>query len=451
MNKRRYYNSDIETMERAELDSIVDERVRYTVQYAAENSLFYKKWFREHNIKTSDIRSHEDLLELPIISGKTIRENQPPEKEHFGFKSVDWKDVFTVHETSGTSGTPKSFFLTWEDWERYAEKYSRSFMSQGFNEEDRVVVCASYGMNIGANTMTLAARSIGMSIIPEGKCTFPVRIMESYKPTSIVASIFKLIRLAKRMKAEGIDPTESSIQRLVVGGESFPEEARQYVSEIWNCDVYNTYGSTEGTMCGECSDISGLHVPEDLVHMDVYDPQISKFVKDGECGRMVLTTLLPVGAKSGNLLLNYDTEDTTVVMTRDKCACGRTHMKIMNPEREAETFWIAGTPFNRVDIEKGVFQRVNMEYLTGEYEAFLYGGEDEGEVTLRVSMECNDVAQCDENVIENNFLESFFKYKKNLENAHSEGILNIIFNYVGPGELELYRIKGRPKRLVDRR
>jgi coenzyme F390 synthetase len=306
-------------------------------------------------------------------------------------------------------------------------------------------------MNIGANTMTLAAKSIGMSIIPEGKCTFPVRIMESYKPTSIVGSIFKFIRLAKRMKAEGIDPTESSIKRLVVGGESFPEEARQYVSEIWNCDVFNTYGSTEGTMCGECSDISGLHVPEDLLHLDVYDPHMNEFVRDGECGRMVLTTLLPVGAKSGNLLLNYDTEDTTVVMTRDKCACGRTHMKIMNPEREAETFWVSGTPFNRVDIEKGVFQRENMEYLTGEYEAFLYGGDDEGETTLRVSMECSDLAQCDKSVIENNFLGSFFKYKKNLENAHSEGILNIIFNYTGPGQLEFYRIKGRPKRLVDRR
>ena len=451
MDERRYYNSEIETMERAELDSIVEERVRYTVKYAAENSLFYKKWFKENKIKPSDIRSHEDLLELPIISSKTIRENQPPEIDDFAFKSVDWKDVFTVHETSGTSGTPKSFFLTWDDWQRYAEKYSRSFVSQGFNEEDRVVVCASYGMNIGANTMTLAARSIGMSIIPEGKCTFPVRIMESYKPTSIVGSIFKLIRLAKRMKAEGIDPTESSIKRLVVGGESFPEEARQYVSELWNCDIFNTYGSTEGTMCGECSDISGLHVPEDLIHLDVYDPHMDSFVRDGECGRMVLTTLLPVGAKSGNLLLNYDTEDTTVVLTRDKCACGRTHMKIMNPEREAETLWVSGTPFNRVDIEKGVFQRENMEYLTGEYEAFLYGGDDEGETTLRVSMECNDLAQCDKSVIENNFLGSFFKYKKNLANAHSEGILNIIFNYTGPGELEFYRIKGRPKRLVDRR
>ena len=451
MTNGKIYNPDIETMDRSELDALIDERIRYTVSYAAENSLFYKKWFRENSVNPSDIRTHEDLLELPIISGKTIRENQPPVKEDFGFKTVDWKDVFTVHETSGTSGTPKSFFLTWDDWERYAEKYARSFLSQGFGPDDRVIVCASYGMNVGANTMTLAARNIGMTMIPEGKCTFPVRIMEAYKPTSIVGSIFKLIHLAKRMKEQGMDPAKSSIERLVIGGESFAEESRNYISEIWDCEVYNTYGSTEGTMCGECTDISGLHVPEDLVHLDVYDPHMDKFVKDGECGRLVLTTLLPVGAKGGNVLLNYDTEDTTVVLSRDECSCGRTHMKIMNPEREAETFWVSGTPFNRVDVEKGVFQRENMEYLTGEYEAFLYGGDDEGETTLRVSMECNDLHKCDEELIKENFLRSFFAYKRNLENSYIDGSLDILFNYTKPGELEFYRVKGRPKRIVDRR
>ncbi len=451
MTAAKVYNPDIETMDRSELDALVDERIRYTVNYVAENSLFYKRWFRENKVKPSDIRSHEDLLELPIISGSVIRENQPPVKEDFGFRSVGWKDVFTVHETSGTSGTPKSFFLTWEDWERYAEKYARCFLSQGLGAEDRVVVCASYGMNVGANTMTLAARDIGMSMIPEGKCTFPVRVMESYRPTSIVASVFKLLRLAKRMRDQGLDPAGSSIQRLIIGGESFAEESRNFVSEIWGCEVYNNYGSTEGTMCGECVDRSGLHVPEDLVHLDVYDPHMDAFVKDGECGRLVLTTLLPVGAKSGNVLLNYDTEDTTVVMSRGTCACGRTHMKIMTPQREAETFWVSGTPFNRVDVEKGVFQRDNMEYLTGEYEAFLYGGDDEGETTLRVSMECNDPQRCDEELVKENFLSSFFAYKKNLENSYVDGSLNILFNYVKPGELELYRIKGRPKRIVDRR
>lgn len=227
-----FFNEAIETTKRGELDALVDERIHYTVTYANEHSPFYRRWFHEHGIKAAEIRSHEDLLELPIISGQTIREHQPPEIADFEFKSVDWNDVFTLHETSGTSGTPKAFFLTWEDWQRYAEKYARIFMSQGFGPGDRVVVCASYGMNVGANTMTLAAEKMGMTIIPEGKCTFPIRIIKSYKPTGLVGSVFKLLRLARRMSAENISLSESSVERLVVGGESFAEESRQYLAEL---------------------------------------------------------------------------------------------------------------------------------------------------------------------------------------------------------------------------
>lgn len=216
-----YFNDEIETMSRKDIDALVEERIKHTVEYAYKYSPFYRKWFKENRINTSDIKSHEDLRELPIITSKTLREKQPPETENFEFKCVDWDDIYTIHETSGTSGMPKSFFLTWDDWNRYAEKYARSFVSQGFGRGDRVVVCASYGMNVGANTMTLAAQKIGMAIIPEGKCTFPVRIIKNYQPTGIVGSIFKLLRLAKRMEAEGIPPQESSIKHLIAGGESF--------------------------------------------------------------------------------------------------------------------------------------------------------------------------------------------------------------------------------------
>jgi coenzyme F390 synthetase len=446
-----YFNEAVETMDRGDLDALVDERIRYTINYASEHSPFYQQWFREHEIDPGSIRSHEDLRELPIITGQTIREHQPPETSEFQFRSLDWREIFTLHETSGTSGTPKAFFLSWADWQRYAEKYARIFVSQGFRPGDRVVVCASYGMNVGANTMTLAAQKIGMTIIPEGKCAFPLRIIQSYKPTGLVGSVFKLLRLARRMQAEHIRPPDSSIERLVVGGESFADESRAYLAELWGCDVYNTYGSTEGTMCGECTELKGLHVPEDMVHLDVYDPHLADFVPEGECGRIVLTTLLPVGEKCGTLLLNYDTEDTTVVVSRDRCPCGRTHLRIMTPQREAETFWVAETPFNRVDVERGVFQRENMEYLTGEYEAFLYGGDDEGETTMRVSVECFDLEECDRKVVKENFLKAFFQYKQRLAEAHAEETFNVIFNFVGPQDLELYRVKGRPKRIVDRR
>ncbi|MDT8357158.1 MAG: coenzyme F390 synthetase [Methanomicrobiaceae archaeon] len=446
-----FFNPEIERMDREDLDALIDERVRYTIAYAAEHSPFYHRWFQKHSINPAEIREHEDLLHLPVISGKVIRENQPPETEDFGFLSVRPEEVFTIHETSGTSGVPKAFFLTWEDWERYAEKYARAFVAQGFGPGDRVVVCASYGMNVGANTMTWAARNIGFSIIPEGKCNFPVRIIRSYRPTGIVGSVFKLLRLARRLKGEGASPEETGIERLVVGGESFAEESRAYLDEVWGLESCNIYGSTEGTMCGECQLRTGLHVPEDLVHMDLYDPALQEFVPDGECGRIVLSTLLPVGGKAGFILINYDTDDTSVVLTRERCECGRSHMKILNPQREAETIWIADSPVNRVDIERGVFQRENMEYLTGEYEAFVYGGEEEGETTLRVSVECEDTEECGRKTVEESFLSSFFRYKKGLEEEYLEGNLQILFRFTGPGGLELHQVKGRPKRLVDRR
>lgn len=446
-----YYREELETLDRDRLDELIDERIRHTVEYASEHSPFYRSWFRKESIDPREIRDHEDLKRLPIISGSDIRASQPPVTEDFLFKSADWREIFTIHQTSGTSGVPKSFFLTWEDWERYAEKYARIFVSQGLGPGDRVLVCTTYGMNVGANTMTLAARNVGITIIPVGKCTFPIDLFRRYRPTCIVGSVFKLLRLARRMRAEGLNANESGVTRLVVGGEAFAEESRRYLSEVWSAPVYNTYGSTEGTMCGECTALQGLHVPEDLVHMDLYDPSLRHFVKDGECGRIVLTTLIPRGARCGTLLINYDTEDTTVVLSRVKCACGRTHMRIYSPQREAETVWVAGHPFNRVDIERGVFQRENMDEITGEYEAFLYTGEDGGRSILRVSMECLNPEDCDRESIQQRFFRAFFQGKKGLLEAYREGVFEIVFNFTGEGGLELQRTPGRPKRLVDRR
>ena len=451
MTADRYFNREIETLDRDRLDEIIAERVRYTVRYANEHSPFYRGWFRSHGIDPASIRTHEDLSRLPVISGSTIRSHQPPVAQEFGFHSAPWDQVFTIHETSGTSGTPKAFFLTWQDWERYAEKYARIFVSQGFGPGDRVVVCASYGMNVGANTMTLAARYVGMAIIPQGTCAFPGRVITSYRPTGIVGSVFKLLNLARRLEAEGIDPHTSGIRRLVAGGESFAPESRAYLAEVWDCPVHNTYGSTEGTMCGECDRHTGLHVPEDLVHLDVYDPALQAFVPEGECGRIVLTTLIPPGGHCGMLLLNYDTEDTTIILSREPCACGRTHLRIMNPQREAETIQAGDIFLNRVDVERGVFQRENMEYLTGEFEAFLHDGDTVASTDLRVTVECRDPAQVDRDGTADRFVRGFIGNNPFLRAAHDGGLLTFSFTFAAPGTLEHQKVKGRPKRIVDQR
>lgn len=55
-----------------------------------------------------------------------------------------------------------------------------------------------------------------------------------------------------------------------------------------------------------------------MVHLDLYDTKLEDFVDNGEWV-MVLTTLIFEGEKTGTLLLNYDTEDTSMVVSRNKC------------------------------------------------------------------------------------------------------------------------------------
>ena len=317
MDEPRYYNKAVETLGRNDLDALIDERVSYTISYAAEHSPFYRDWFRAHKIDPQDIQTHEDLLTLPIISGKTVRENQPPQTPEFRFLSAPMGDIFTIHETSGTSGVPKSFFPDIRGMAQVCRKIMPGFLfHRGLTRETGWWSVLRTGMNVGANTMTLAAHRIGFTMIPTGNCNFPVRTLTNYRPTAIIGSVFKLLHLARRLGNEGINIQDLGLERLVVGGEGFAQEAREYVRELWGCGIYNTYGSTEGSMCGECDQLTGLHVPEDLVHLDIYDPAMAEFVKAGDCGRAVLTTLLPVGAKCGTLLINYDTEDTTAVISQ---------------------------------------------------------------------------------------------------------------------------------------
>ena len=126
-------------------------------------------------------------------------------------------------------------------------------------------------------------------------------------------------------------------------------------------------------------------------------------------------------------------------------------MRIYNPQREAETAWIFGNAMNRVDIEAGVFQPENMDYLTGEYEAFIYDGKSPEEVVLQISVECLDPERCDKKLVEDTLTGRFLKYKPGLLSQHSDGTLKIPILFTGPGGLELHSLKGRPKRLVDRR
>ena len=100
MASNEYWNEELETMSRPELEKLQVERLRKTVAIAM-NSPYYKKIFAERNITPESIQSLDDLKRFPFTTKDDLRNNYP-----FGLVAVPMEKVVRVHSSSGTTGNP---------------------------------------------------------------------------------------------------------------------------------------------------------------------------------------------------------------------------------------------------------------------------------------------------------------------------------------------------------
>ena len=79
---QKYYDPEIECMPRPELEQMQLERLQEMVQYAYDNTVYYKRSFDEAGVAPSDIKTLKDLEKFPFIDKKTERETQPVSYTH---------------------------------------------------------------------------------------------------------------------------------------------------------------------------------------------------------------------------------------------------------------------------------------------------------------------------------------------------------------------------------
>ena len=93
--------------------------------------------------------------------------------------------------------------------------------------------------------------------------------------------------------------------------------------------AYDIYGLTELSGPGvsfECSAQTGMHVNEDHFIAEIIDPDTGEVLPEGSKGELVFTSI----TKEAFPLLRYRTRDICM-LTREKCSCGRTHVKMCKP------------------------------------------------------------------------------------------------------------------------
>jgi phenylacetate-CoA ligase len=299
------------------------------LRHVGENSIYYKRAFKEIGFDPAGLRSLADLKTLPLTKKADYVasvQRMPPWGE---FVAAPREALRRVHFSSGTTAKPAPQFWTAKDLERWADNYARGAWSQGVRPGQVFQCLFTYTWFVGGLGATAGYERAGAICIPAGSGETERQIHAIYEfGTQIICGTPSfMMHLAETAAKLGYDTATSPVERIMVGGEpgaNIPATRRK-IESLWGAKCYDAYGSLEFQTIGwDCEAQNGPHLLEDFAYAEIVDPESGKAVADGERGVLVLTHL----DKQAGPLVRWWTGDV-VSRRSEPCACGRTHARLV--------------------------------------------------------------------------------------------------------------------------
>ncbi len=361
-NNTIYYQPEIETMGREDLEKLQVKRLKETITQAMK-SPFYKKEYAEKGINAETIANIDDIRKLPFTTKSDLRDNYP-----FGFVAEGMKDkVVRLHSSSGTTGHPTVICHSQHDLDQWAMRVARSLYMVGVRESDVFQNSSGYGMFTGGLGFQYGAETLGALTVPAAAGNTPrqIKFIQDFGTSVIHAIPSYTSRLYEGFVEQGIDvKTETNIKILLIGAEPHTDEQRKKIEANFGAKAYNSFGLSEMSGPGvafECTYQDGLHIWEDCYIVEIVDTETLEPVADGEIGELVLTTL----DRDAMPIIRYRTRDLTRFITGE-CACGRTHRRLDRVKgRSDDMFIVKGVNIFPMQIEKVLmqFKEIGTNYL----------------------------------------------------------------------------------------
>ncbi len=331
----RYYQEEIECAPREKIVEIQNEKLVKQVQHVWDKVPYYRKKMEEKGVRPEDIQSIEDLHKLPFLTKADLRESYP-----YGLLGAELKDCVRIQSTSGTTGKRVVAFYTQEDIDLWEDCCARAIMAAGGSNEDVCQVSYGYGLFTGGAGLHGGSHKVGCLTIPtsSGNTERQIMFIQDLQATILCCTPSYAAYLGESMKEMGMGPEDIPLKAGIFGAEAWSEEMRADIEKTLGIKAYDIYGLTEISGPGvafECSEQSGMHINEDHFIAEIIDPDTGEVLPDGSEGELVFTCI----DKKAYPLLRYRTRDICV-LTRKKCSCGRTHVKMCKPRGRSDDMLI---------------------------------------------------------------------------------------------------------------
>ncbi len=319
------YDRDLETMPREALAALQLERLKQTVAHAYANVPHYRLAFEKAGVLPGDIRSLADVTRLPFTGKSDLRDNYP-----FGLFAVPRRRLARLHASSGTTGKPTVVGYTLKDIDIWAELMARSMACAGARPGDVVHNAYGYGLFTGGLGAHYGGERLGCTVVPMsgGNTEKQIVLLKDFDADILCATPSYALNIAEVAEREGVNLRGARLRVGICGAEPWSEAMRQQIDARLGIKAVDIYGLSEilgpGVAC-ECIEArSGLHGWEDHFLFEVVDPETGQPLPMERTGELIITTL----TKEALPMIRYRTRDITR-LTAERCACGRTHLRIL--------------------------------------------------------------------------------------------------------------------------
>ncbi len=333
--EQRFYQADIETMPVEQIKKLQSERLVKQVKHVYENVPYYRELMEKKGITPDDIKGIEDLHKLPFLSKDDLRDQYP-----FGFLATDLKNCVRIHSTSGTTGKRVVAFYTQKDIDLWEDCCARAIVAVGGTNEDVCQVAYGYGLFTGGFGVNGGSNKVGCLTLPmsSGNTERQIQFMMDLGATILCCTPSYAAYLGEALKEMGYKPEDNKLKAGIFGAEPWTQEMRRDIEKTLGIKAYDIYGLTESTGPGvafECCEQTGMHINEDHFIPEIIDPDTGEVLPEGEKGELVFTSI----TKEAFPLLRYRTKDICV-LSRKKCSCGRTLIKMAKPMGRSDDMMI---------------------------------------------------------------------------------------------------------------
>ncbi|MBO4277113.1 MAG: phenylacetate--CoA ligase [Clostridia bacterium] len=324
--ERRYYQKEIETMPVEEIKKLQEQKLFKQIRHVYEHVPYYRALMDEKGVKPEDVKCLEDIKKLPFLSKSDLRETYP-----YGMLAVPLSDCVRIQSTSGTTGKRVIAYYTQNDVDLWEECCARAIVAVGGSKEDVVQVCYGYGLFTGGPGLNGGSHKVGSLTLPmsSGNTDRQIQFMMDLKATILCCTPSYAAYIGESLKDRGYKPQDNFLKAGIFGAEPWTEEMRRDIQASLGIKAYDIYGLTETSGPGvafECEEQHGMHINEDHFYAEIIDPDTGEVLPEGSKGELVFTSL----DKEAFPLIRYRTRDICV-LTREKCSCGRTHIRMSKP------------------------------------------------------------------------------------------------------------------------